>query len=259
MQTEKSDAIVLRVVDFSESSCVVTLFTRDFGKISGLAKGARRQKNPFEAAIDLLAICRIVFVHKTSEALDILTEAKLQRRFRSAATSLDRLYAAYYVIELLSNMTDEGDPYPELFDLAVDTLVAIDESPNPDDALIAFQLRTSGTLGHGPELDHCVACGKPVNAPGDETQKRIYFGLRDGGVLCGNCRQAKKSVVSVSRTGIDAIRIFCDPNRFGERIECSPGVRGEIRALVQSYIAHLLGFEPKLLKYVKKPGKFGSP
>ena len=82
MPAEQATALVLRTVDFSESSLVVTLFTREFGKIGALAKGARRLKGPFESALDLLALCRIVFLRKSSDALDLLTEAKLERRFR---------------------------------------------------------------------------------------------------------------------------------------------------------------------------------
>ena len=118
MSTEKSLALVLRVVDFSETSVVTTLFTEDFGKIGALAKGARRPKGPFESALDLLAVCRIVFIHKTSDALDLLTEAKLERRFRSAARDLSRLYAGYYVAELLHDLTDTSDPHPVLFHCA---------------------------------------------------------------------------------------------------------------------------------------------
>ena len=55
MSLEKSEAIVLRVVPWSETSMVVTLFTRDFGKLSAIARGARRLKSPFESALDLLA------------------------------------------------------------------------------------------------------------------------------------------------------------------------------------------------------------
>ena len=84
MSQEKSLAIVLRVVDFGETSAIVTLFTEELGKIGALAKGARRPKGPFESALDLLAVCRIVFLHKSSDALDLLTEAKLERRFRAA-------------------------------------------------------------------------------------------------------------------------------------------------------------------------------
>ena len=97
MSAEKSLAIVLRTIEFSETSVVTTLFTEKFGKISALAKGARRPKGPFESALDLLAVVRIVFLHKSSDALDLLTEAKLERRFRAAARDLSRLYAGYYV------------------------------------------------------------------------------------------------------------------------------------------------------------------
>src|SRR5215469_9956027 len=66
MQPEKALALVLRVVEFSETSSIVTLFSREFGKLRGLAKGARRLKGPFESALDLLALCRIVFLRKSS-------------------------------------------------------------------------------------------------------------------------------------------------------------------------------------------------
>src|SRR5437867_21054 len=104
---ETASALVLRVVDFSESSVVLTLFSREFGKIRGLAKGARRPKGPFESALDLLGLCRIVFLRKSSEALDLLTEAKLERRFRPPDGELSSLYAAYYVDELLNELTDD--------------------------------------------------------------------------------------------------------------------------------------------------------
>ena len=88
MASEKTRAIVLKLVEFSETSCVVTLFTEDFGKVGALAKGARRPKSAFEGALDLLALVRIVFLRKSSDALDLLTEAKLERRFRSAQRDL---------------------------------------------------------------------------------------------------------------------------------------------------------------------------
>ena len=124
MSTEKATAIVLRTIDFSETSAIVTLLTREFGKISALAKGARRPKGPFESALDLLGLVRIVFLRKSSDALDLLTEAKLERRFRPAGGKLTSLYAAYYVAELLNELTDDYDPHPELFDAAVETLAA---------------------------------------------------------------------------------------------------------------------------------------
>ena len=90
-----------------------------------MAKGARRPKGPFESALDLLGLCRIVFLRKSSDALDLLTEAKLERRFRPPGGELSNLYAAYYVAELLNELTDIHDPHPELFDVADETLRAL--------------------------------------------------------------------------------------------------------------------------------------
>ena len=115
MASEKTLAIVIRLVEFSESSYVATLFTEDFGKITGLAKGARRPKSAFENALDLLAICRVVFIRKSSESMDLLTEARLERPFRAASRDLTRLYAGFYVAELLQALTDQRDPHPRVF------------------------------------------------------------------------------------------------------------------------------------------------
>ena len=69
MSLEKADALVIRQVDFSESSRVVTFFSREFGKFAALAKGAKRLKGPFDAALDLLSACRVVFIRKSSGTL----------------------------------------------------------------------------------------------------------------------------------------------------------------------------------------------
>ncbi len=140
MSSEKTLAIVVRTIEFSETSLVVTLFTEDFGKIAALAKGARRPKGPFDAALDLLATCRVVFLRKSSGNLDLLTEAKLERRFRAATRSLPALYAGYYVAELLRDLTDDHDPHAELFKLADETLVALDENQDPRRLVLHFEL-----------------------------------------------------------------------------------------------------------------------
>ena len=81
MSIEQSDAIVLRIYEFMESSVVATVYTRDFGKVRGLAKGARRLKNPFENSLDLLVSNNLTFIKKNSEALDLFTKARLAKIF----------------------------------------------------------------------------------------------------------------------------------------------------------------------------------
>src|SRR5215470_5833608 len=102
MPAEKALGLVVRTYDWSETSRIATMFTREFGKVRVLAKGGRRLKSNFEVALDLLTVCRIVLIRKSSGSLDLLTEAQVAERFPELRTNLPALYAAYYVAELLA-------------------------------------------------------------------------------------------------------------------------------------------------------------
>lgn len=241
---EKATALVLRVIEFSETSSIVTLLTREFGKVRALAKGARRPKGPFESALDLLSLCRIVFVRKSSDALDLLTEAKLERRFRAAPRSLSSLYAGYYVAELLNEFTHDGDRHPELFDAACQTLAALGSSQTPvAAAVLRFELTALRLLGHLPSLDVCAECGRTV-----ESQGRIAFGQLAGGVLCARCRPGKKQVVSISAAALEMLRRYAAPDAAAEPVDRA--VYGDVRAVLNQYLASLLGQRPRMHRYL---------
>jgi len=246
MSAEKTRAIVLRVVDFSETSCVVTLFTEDFGKIGALAKGARRPKSPFDSALDLLAVCRIVFIDKSGDVLDLLTEARLERRFRSASRDLSRLYAGFYVAELLQELTDLGDAHPDLYRRADDTLLALDRDGPVAETVLGFEVAALRLLGYLPALADCVVCGAVV----DFRSERVLFGQLAGGVLCPRCRQGQKQVVSVSREGHEVLRRLSEPKLENRIEEIDPRVRGELRGLLSHYVANVLGHPPRMQAYL---------
>ena len=245
MSSEKSLAIVLRVVEFSETSIITTLFTESFGKLGALAKGARRPKSPFEAALDLLAVCRIVFIHKSTDALDLLTEAKLERRFRSATRDLSRLYAGYYIAELLSDLTEANDPHPVLFQAANQCLLNLDGNEAVAPTVLRFELSMLRELGFLPSLETCVGCGEPVELNG-----RVAFGMIAGGVLCGRCRAGQRSVVSASAAAMTALGRFAAMNDDWRQLEIDRRTMGEVRGLLNNYLAHVLGHRPKMRKYL---------
>ncbi len=246
MPAEKTTALLLRLVEFSETSLVVTLFTRDFGKVHGLAKGARRLKGPFESALDLLALCRIVFLRKSSDALDLLTEAKLLRRFRPAGRDLSSLYAGYYVAELLNELTDDYDPHPELFDLADQTLEALSAGEPVLAWVLRFELGSLRLLGHLPSLEVCAECGGEVAMSG-----RVAFGQLHGGVLCPRCRTGKTQVVSVSAGVLRIMAQLADPDSgTWRRMEIDARSRGELRGVLNRYLYNLLGRKPRMHKYL---------
>src|SRR5580692_1604735 len=115
MAAEKALALVVRGTDWSETSRIATLFTREFGKVRALAKGGRRLKSNFDVAFDLLNVCQVVLIRKSSEGLDLLTEARMEERFPILRENLAALYAGYYFAELLADGCQDYDSHPELF------------------------------------------------------------------------------------------------------------------------------------------------
>src|SRR6516165_38324 len=177
MAAEKALAIVLRTTDWSETSRIATLWTREFGKVRVLAKGARRLKSNFDSALDLLTVCSIVLLRKSSGNLDLLTEAQVVTRFPQLRANLEALYAGYYVAELLSDWTEDYDPHPVLFDEALDTLAHLGTEPAlTGPRTMRFETVLLRELGYAPSLELCAGCQAPVGP------RRLGFCPAAGGV-----------------------------------------------------------------------------
>lgn len=236
MSTEQTEAIVLRMVEFSETSLIVTLYGRDLGRVSAIAKGARRPKGPFEGALDLLSICRVVVITKSADVLDLLTEAKLQRRFRAGERSLVRLHCGYYVAELLRVWTDSGSGSRPLYDLAVRTIEAIDGGGDALLATLRFELAGLRILGHGMATSGCVSCGGSA----ESGESRVPFAYHLGGVLCQACRLRQRDVASVRREVLGLCEQFQEPESPIEGGLSGPDYR-DLRGVVSRYVMTQLG------------------
>ena len=246
MASARTMGLVIRGVDVFETSRVLTLFTRDLGKVSALAKGARRLRSPFQAGLDLLSVCDIVLLHKASEALDLLTEAVLVERFAPLRRDLAALYAGYYISELLNDLTDHHDPHPRLFDAAVVTLRHLGDPELRGRRVLRFELASLRELGHMPALEACVHCGEAVNGRGEA----ISFGLATGGVLCPRCRPGQPHVATLSGRTLDALRTLASPGPAWRELSGGPATLGPVRATVGAVVSHLLGRRPRLLSYL---------
>ena len=255
MAAEKAQAIVIRAVPFGETSCVATLYTREFGKVRGLAKGAWRPKSSFDAALDLLSICQVLVLRKSSGGLDLLTEASLEYRFR-VGTSLAAFHGGLYVAELLDALTADADPQPDLFDVARTALrglsarrqpMAADAGDGTADRSLLFhtELEMLRIIGHAPALMRCAECRAVVG----ETA-RTSFAMLDGGVVCSACRAGKRSVISVSRDGLAAMRLLAGSRDAWRSLVLPKPVAGELRAIMNTYIAHILGRRMKAARWL---------
>ncbi len=242
MSAEKATALVLRTTDWSESSRIATLWTREFGKVRALAKGGRRLKSNFENALDLLTLCRIVFLRKSSDSLDLLTEAQVIQRFPRLRTDLAALYAAYYVAELLAEGTRDYDPHPLLFDEALDTLQTLGGA-ECGPRVARFEMVLLREMGYSPVLDHCAGCG------GSVAETELAFSAAANGVLCRRCRSGQRDSRPLSPATWRTLQELATPGDAWRRV-WGAQVRAEVRQLLGQYVTYLLGRRPRLLSYL---------
>jgi DNA repair protein RecO (recombination protein O) len=244
MAAEKALALVLRTTDWSETSRICTLWTREFGKVRALAKGGRRLKSAFESALDLLTVCSIVLLRKSTGGLDLLTEAQVLQRFGRLTTDLPALYAAYYLAELLADWTEENDPHPVLFEEALATLGMLGQ---PDvltgPRLARFEMVLLRELGYRPALEACAACGAAL-AP-----ERLGFSAAEGGAVCAACQSLARDRRPLSAAAWRALRLLDDPGEAWRQLT-DAAQRAEVRQVLNQYVTYLLGRRPRLLPYL---------
>src|SRR5262245_5592267 len=242
--SEKSLALVVRSTDWSETSRIATLWTRDFGKVRVLAKGGRRLKSNFEIALDLLCVCSIVFLRKSSGGLDLLTEAQADEQFPHLRSNLTALYAGYYIAELLSDWTQEYDPHPALFDAARQALRDFGAAPERLAVrLAAFELATIQELGYRPVLDRCAEC------VGGLDEDRLAFSASIGGLLCPTCQVRHRDRQPVGAETAGLLRQLSMPGDSW-RGDWPTDAVGDLRRLLGQYITYLMGRRPRLLTYL---------
>jgi DNA repair protein RecO (recombination protein O) len=250
MQIEDK-AICLRAVNYSETSQVVTLFTRDHGKVAAMAKGSRRRKSSFDGTIEVFSFGDVSFIIKDSGGqLAMLTEFSQQPRFRGFQKNLYMLNAALFAVELTERFLEDHDPHPELFDKFQKFLETLQETDTDSKILawlILYQLRLLEEIGLGPMLDACVNCSGDI----DQTRvgnahPTVYFSSNHNGLLCSDCEMAflEKRVINTSM-----LDILQSPARLPK---AEMRKLKDIEGLLIYHFTELLHKPPKMAKYFVK-------
>lgn len=186
----KDLAVCLRAVNYSETSQVVTLLTRDHGKLAAMAKGSRRPKSAFDGAIEPFSCGQVIYVASDAhDKLATLAEFVQAPRFRRLRSNLSAMHAGLFVLELTEAFCGQYDPNPDLFDAltqSLDTLAQCDSPSAVLSALIDFQMTLLAEAGIAPRLDVCTNCSTATKG----FSKDIYFSSAANGLLCPGCEQS---------------------------------------------------------------------
>lgn len=150
----RTDAVVLRSIDYGETSQIVTLFTRQKGKLAVMAKGARRPNSRFGSTLQPMSYTQVVFYFKGSRSVQTLSESSHVRTFNSISRSLEGLSCGLRVVELVYALVQDEEQNPMVFNLLIEVLDRLNSSADRlDNLYFYFQLRLASILGFAPHIE----------------------------------------------------------------------------------------------------------
>jgi DNA repair protein RecO (recombination protein O) len=246
MDFSKTQAITLRRTDYKDSSQIVTFYTRDYGKIQALAKGVKRSVKGISGGIDLLTYNHIVFIRRSSSALNILTEWALRDNFHLLRENSKKYYSAFYILELVREFTEENDKNEQLFDLFINTLHEMANKGDPTVNIVAFEVQMLALLGYMPELNRCVNCKEKVSSISIS-----FFSALEGGVICSDCGRKIREKVKISGGTIATINYLIGRKiQNTGRLTIHSFLQDEIKKVLRYYLSFILNKKLKMWRYI---------
>ena len=194
----RSEVVVLKSAPIGEAGLIVTLYSRDAGKLRAVARGARKPSGKMVGHLEPLNKVELAVVRSRSGGLDTITQAQIVELFTSLKGNLEGISRGIYVAELVDGFGAEGSPNGELYSLLVDTLRFLDDLGNGELALRYFELQLLKCSGFMPELYRCVECRKELS-PGNH-----LFSPEAGGTLCPDCTPAAR----IMRLSVQALKVM---------------------------------------------------
>ena len=238
MALTRCEAVVVRTYPLGDTSRIAVMYSREFGLVRGVAKGARGPKSRFGAGLEPLSVVDVVLYRKDGRELDLLSKIDVLEDWR--ATDLARVAHAQAVLEFVDKLVHEVEPDPRLYDLVRGALHALAAAP-PEGLVavtLAFQLHACALLGYAIECARCASCGEPPAG---------RFAPLKGGAVCARCAEGEAQALFASPAALAALAALATTpaDALSAAAIALPGA-GEMLRLVEfhlrSHVARFAGF-----------------
>jgi DNA repair protein RecO (recombination protein O) len=227
---ERTEAVVLRSIDYGETSKILTLYTRSMGKLGVIAKGARSSKSSFGASLQPLSYTEVVYYHKDSRELQILTESSFIHPLHEITKDLQKINVGLRIVELTNNLMFKEEKNVTAFELLVHVLVRLNQTTErPINLWPFFRLRLATLLGFSPHIERDVVQSIPESGG--------VLNLENG--AAAPTEETSGRVVSASRTALRAFAIYARADLDTVmRMEVAPDTYREVERLIRKFLEH---------------------
>ncbi len=251
MAVIKTQGIVLRYVNYRDADRIVTLFSRELGKIQVTARGCRRQKSRLLVATELF--CYGEYILYLRQGRYTMTQCEIKDDFYNIRTNLDTLAYSTYLINLCEEAVQPGDGNSYLFRLLLNALTYLSYSDlNPLDITLIFSLKMIDLLGYRPQLSACVRCGS-------ENLDAVVFSSREGGVLCRKCNNVDPFAYNIHKGTLQTMKYILqmDSARMGT-LRMGEEIQEELKKVIKAYLTQRLEKHFKSWGFIERYDKTGK-
>lgn len=247
--TRETAAIVLDSRDHGESDKIITLYTQDHGRITGIAKGANKSKKRFLNKLELFSSISLCYSANKRSSLVLISDADLHSSFIELRLQVELYNTATFIRETLLIATVEGEGDSELFRLLHWSLQALESGKSYLGVATIFLLRLFERLGYRPNFSQCSRCQKPFNL-----NQHYSFSQLSGGLICQNCED--QIVGEPRKLSSGTIRMINsasgDPLERLHRLQFSRQALNEALPMLHRYARNLFQRDIHSWKIIKK-------
>ncbi len=239
-------AIVLRRVAYGDADLVVTLFTLSRGKITVMAKAAKKSQKRFPGALEAFAPIEVVC--SFGKGMPILQEANLEHPLSNIRGCIEKTAYASFWAETNDIHLEDHHPQPELFQLLVYVLTGLDDGRLSEDMWsIIFMMRFLIITGLTPQLDYCAICGSDI-----AHMERFFFDPAKGGVVCGKCNISPSGKIHLAKGTLKQL-LWLGKKNLNQAIRArfNSETAREAMSLLETFVSYHLGKTPRSLTFLK--------
>jgi len=242
-----TEALILRTNDYGESDRIVRFISPGLGKVSGIAKGARKSIKRFGGCLEAFTLVSLTV--QPRDGLSLIKEGSAIKGYKGIKNDLERFAYGSYLLDLTNNIVgdDLDDDSEKVFILLKTALALLEATDKPEEAVREYEVRLLGITGYMPSFLNCLACGDSVAEAGQGGPVEALFSTIDGGVLCGACSSKKAGLVSIS---IGTLKTL-DAASSG-RVSFTRSALEESGRIIPPFIMHHLGRRLKSLEFIDK-------
>lgn len=244
---QKCEGIVIRTTDYGETNKIITLYTREWGKLGVMARGAKKPNSRLSSITQLFT--HGYFLVQRGTGLGSVQQGEMITSLRGIGEDIFLTAYASYIVELTDKCTEEKKPNPFQFELLFQTLNYMNEGYDSDVLMNIYEMKMLNVLGLYPILNHCSVCGS--------TDGHFSFSIREGGLICHLCLAKDPYHFKISQATVKLLRLFyyIDLSRLGN-ISVKEETKAELKKVITAYYEEYSGIYLKTKKFLNSMEQF---